>query len=93
MIESVSAPGELVGVQLYEHPWVMGEYWPMITPCFRVRATDDGGNEYTGMPGDWRGFPGNEGTGRFFLLAAGAHGPHEHAGDGEHVVGGGLGRN
>jgi hypothetical protein len=67
VIESVSAQGELVGVQLYGHPWVMGEYWPMITPCFRVQATDDAGNEYTGMPGDWRGFPANEGTGSFFF--------------------------
>lgn len=93
VIESVSAQGELVGVRLYGRPWVMGEYWPMITPCFRVRATDDAGNEYTGMPGDWRGFPGNEGTGSFFFLAASAHGPQEHPGDREHVVGGGLGRN
>jgi hypothetical protein len=67
MIESVSAQGELVGVQLYGHPWVMGEYWPMITPCFQVSAVDDAGNEYTGMPGDWSGFPGNEGTGSFFF--------------------------
>jgi hypothetical protein len=67
MIESVSAEGELVGVRLYGHPWMMGEYWPMIAPCFRVRATDDAGNEYTGMPGGWRGFPGNEGTGSFFF--------------------------
>jgi hypothetical protein len=64
-IESISAQGELVSARLYGHPWVMGEYWPMITPCFRVRATDDTGNEYTGMPGGWRGFPGNEGTGSF----------------------------
>jgi len=67
VIESVSAQGELVSVQLYGHPWVMGEYWPMITPCFRVRATDDAGNEYTGMPGDWSGSPANEGTGSFFF--------------------------
>ena len=67
VIESVSAQGELVSVRLYGHPWVMGEYWPMITPCFRVRAIDDAGNEYTGMPGDWRGFPENEGTGSFFF--------------------------
>jgi hypothetical protein len=67
VIESVSAQGELVGVQLYGHPWVWGEYWPMIAPCFRVRATDDAGNEYTGMPGDWSGFPGDEGTGSFFF--------------------------
>jgi hypothetical protein len=65
VIESVSAQGELVSLRLYGHPWVMGEYWPMITPCFRVRAIDDAGNEYTGMPGDWSGFPGDEGTGSF----------------------------
>jgi hypothetical protein len=52
---------------LYGHPWVMGEYWPMITPCFRVRATDHAGNEHTGMPGDWSGSPENEGTGSFFF--------------------------
>src|SRR5262249_53170159 len=67
MIESVSAQGELVGVQVYGHPWVMGEYWPMITPCFQVHAVDDAGNEHNGMPGDWQGFPGNEGHGSFFL--------------------------
>jgi hypothetical protein len=65
MIESISAQGELVGVRLYGHPWMWGEYWPMIAPCFQVSAVDDAGNEYTGMPGDWRGFPGNEGTGSF----------------------------
>jgi hypothetical protein len=48
---------ELVGVQVYGHPWVTGEYWPMITPCFQVRAVDDAGNEHVGMPGDWQGFP------------------------------------
>jgi hypothetical protein len=67
VIESISAQGELVGVQLYGHPWVMAEYWPMITPCFRVRATDDAGNEHTGMPGDWSGSTANEGTGSFFF--------------------------
>lgn len=45
----------------------MGEYWPMITPCFQVRAVDDAGNEYAGMPDDCRGFPGNEGSGSFFF--------------------------
>jgi hypothetical protein len=67
VIESVSAQGELVSIQLYGHPWVTGEYWPMITPCFQVRAVDDAGNEYVGMPGDWQGFPGNEGSGSFFF--------------------------
>jgi hypothetical protein len=57
VIESVSARGELVSVQLYGHPWVMGEYWPMIAPCFQVHAVDDAGDEHEGMPGDWQGPP------------------------------------
>jgi hypothetical protein len=67
VIESVSARGELASVQLYGHPWVMGEYWPMITPCFRVHAVDDAGDEHEGMPGDWQGSPGNEGSGGFWF--------------------------
>ena len=67
VIESVSAQGQLVSVQVYGHPWVMGEYWPMITPCFQVRAVDDADGEYVGMPGDWQGFLGNEGSGSFFF--------------------------
>jgi hypothetical protein len=46
---------------------VMGEYVPMITPCFQVRAVDDAGNEHEGMPGDWQGFPGDEGRGNFWF--------------------------
>src|SRR5215468_10726431 len=65
VIEGVSAQDDLVSIQLYGHPWVMGEYLPMITPCFQVRAVDDAGNEHEGMPGDWRGFPGDEGSGNF----------------------------
>jgi hypothetical protein len=67
MIESVSAQGELVSVQLYGHPWVMGEYWPMITPCFQVRAVDDAGHEHEGIPSGWRGSPSHEGGGSFWL--------------------------
>jgi hypothetical protein len=67
VIESVSAQGELVSVQLYGHPWVMGEYVPMITPCFQVRAVDDARNEHEGMPGDWQGFAGDEGRGNFWF--------------------------
>ena len=67
VIESVSAQDDLVSIQLYGHPWVMGEYRPMITPCFQVRAVDDAGNEHEGMPGDWRGFPGGEGWGNFWF--------------------------
>src|SRR5215468_1334411 len=67
VIESVSAQDDLVSIQLYGHPWVFGEYRPMITPCFQVRAVDDAGNEHEAMPGDWRGFPGHEGNGNFWF--------------------------
>ena len=67
VIESVSAQDDLVSIQLYGHPWVHGEYRPMITPCFQVRAVDDAGDEHEGMPGDWRGFPGGEGSGTFWF--------------------------
>lgn len=67
VIESVSAQDDLVSIQLYGHPWVMGEYVPMIAPCFQVRAVDDAGNEHEGMPGDWQGFPGDEGSGTFWF--------------------------
>jgi hypothetical protein len=67
VIESISAQDDLVSIQLYGHPWVMGEYVPMITPCFQVRAVDAAGNEHEGMPGDWQGFPGHEGSGNFWF--------------------------
>jgi hypothetical protein len=67
VIESVSAHGELIIIQLYGHPWVMGEYWPMITPCFTVDATDDRGNSYRGMPGNWRGGADHQGSGQFWF--------------------------
>lgn len=67
VIESVSAQGELVSIQLYGHPWVTGEYWPMITPCFQVLGVDDAGNEHEGMPGDRHGSPRHEGSGGFWF--------------------------
>ena len=57
MIESVTAHEDLVSVQLYGHPWVSGEYWPMITPCFQVRAVDDTGAELQVVPGTARATP------------------------------------
>lgn len=67
VIESVSAHNDLVSIQLYGHPWVMGEYVPMITPCFQIRAVDDAGNDHEGTPGGWQGFPGHEGSGNFWF--------------------------
>jgi len=67
VIESVSAQDDLVSIRLYGHPWVWGEYPPMIAPCFQVRAVDDARNEHDGRPGDWSGFPGDEGSGNFWF--------------------------
>jgi hypothetical protein len=57
VIESVAAHDELVSIQLYGHPWVSGEYWPMIAPCFEVRAVDDTGGEHRGVRGSGGGSP------------------------------------
>jgi hypothetical protein len=50
-IESITAHDEMVSIQLSGHPWVSGEYWPMIAPCFQVRAVDDTGRQHRGMEG------------------------------------------
>src|SRR4029077_21032981 len=57
VIESIAVQDELVTIQRYGHPWISGEYWPMIAPCFAVRATDDTGAEHEGMPGSGGGRP------------------------------------
>jgi hypothetical protein len=57
VIESIAAQDEFVTIQLYGHPWIGGEYWPMIVPCFAVRATDDTGAEHRGMDGIGGGRP------------------------------------
>ena len=65
VIENIAAQGDLVSIQLYGHPWLSGEYWPMIVPSFQVRATDDAGAEHRGMPGDGGGRP--EGSREFWF--------------------------
>jgi hypothetical protein len=57
VIETITALGDYVCIQLYGHPWVSGEYWPMITPCFQVRAVDDTGAEHEGVRGSGGGAP------------------------------------
>jgi hypothetical protein len=57
VVESITAHEDLVSIQLYGHPWVTGEYWPMITPCFQVRAIDDTGAEHEGVQGGGGGSP------------------------------------
>jgi hypothetical protein len=63
VIESVTASEDYVSIRIYGHPWVTGEYWPMITPCFGVRAVDEDGRDYEGTPGMSGGSP--EGRGEF----------------------------
>jgi hypothetical protein len=65
VIESITAHEDLVSLQLYGHPWVRGEYWPMITPCFQVRAVDDTGAEHEGVSGAGGGSP--EGSWEFWF--------------------------
>jgi hypothetical protein len=67
VIENIAAREDMVSVQLYGHPWVMGESWPMITPCFRVTAVDDTGMEHEGGPGNGGGSPTHEGSGLFWF--------------------------
>ena len=57
VIESIAALDDYVSIQLYGHPWVSGEYWPMIAPCFQVRAVDDTGAEHEGVRGSGGGAP------------------------------------
>ncbi len=65
VLESIAARGDLVSVELYGHPWVTGEYWPMMAPCFQVRAVDDAGAEHEGVPGGGGGSP--EGSREFWF--------------------------
>jgi hypothetical protein len=65
VIENIAAHEDYVSIQLYGHPWVSGEYWPMITPCFQVRAVDDTGAEHEGVRGSGGGTP--EGSYEFWF--------------------------
>ena len=65
VIESIAAHEDFVSIELYGHPWVSGEYWPMIAPSFQVRAVDDTGAEHRGRSGSGGGSP--EGSGEFWF--------------------------
>ena len=67
VIESITAREDMVSVQLYGYPWVIGESWPMITPCFRVTAVNDTGVEHEGGPGSGSASPTHEGSGSFWF--------------------------
>jgi hypothetical protein len=65
VIEGIAALDDYVSIQLYGHPWVFNEYWPMIAPCFGVRAVDDTGAAHEGVRGSGGGAP--EGSCEFWF--------------------------
>jgi hypothetical protein len=67
VIENITVHEDLVSVQLYGHPWITGDYFPMITPCFRVTAFDDTGMEYKGVRQSGSEFPSHEGRNSFLF--------------------------
>jgi len=67
VLESITAREDMVSVQLYGHPWIFGEYWPLIAPCFRVTAVDDTGAEHEGGPGHGTVSAEHEGSGVFWF--------------------------
>lgn len=72
VIESISAHEDLVSVCLYGYPWVTGEYWPMIAPCFQVRAVDDAGGEHESVLGGGGGSPEGSHEFMFWPVPSGA---------------------
>jgi len=67
VIENITAREDMVSVQLYGHPWIFEEYWPMIAPCFRVTAVDDTGAEHEGGPDNGSVSDVHEGIGAFWF--------------------------
>jgi hypothetical protein len=67
VIENITVHEDLVYVQLYGHPWLTGDYFPMITPCFRVTAVDDTGLEHKGVRQSGSEFPTREGRNSFLF--------------------------
>ena len=67
VLESITAREDMVSVQLYGHPWIFEEYWPLIAPCFRVTAVDDTGAEHEGGPDHGTVSDEHEGSGAFWF--------------------------
>jgi len=68
VIENITAHQDMVSVQLYGRPWVLGGSWPAITPCFQVSAVDDTGVPHEGKPGNASAsISAHEGTGTFWF--------------------------
>jgi hypothetical protein len=67
VIENITACQDLVSVRLYGYPWVPEGSFPMITPCFRISATDDTGVKHDGVPDSSSYSPALDGTGSFWF--------------------------
>jgi hypothetical protein len=67
VLERITAREDMVSVQLYGHPWMFFESWPVILPCFRVTAVDDTGAEYEGEFGNGSWSPEYEGRVAFWF--------------------------
>jgi hypothetical protein len=67
VIENITVHQDLVSVQIYGHPWITGDYFPMITPCFRVTAVDDTGMQHRGVHQSGSEFPNHEGRNSFLF--------------------------
>jgi hypothetical protein len=67
VIENITAQEDLVSVRLYGYPWVLGEAFPMIAPCFRITAVDDTGVEHEGIPDSGSYSPAHDSTGSFWF--------------------------
>jgi hypothetical protein len=67
VIEGLSAWGEDIQLHVYAWPWLWDHQWPAAIPSFKVRATDDLGNEHEGHAGSWRDYGAGEGRGNFTL--------------------------
>jgi hypothetical protein len=67
VIENITAYEDLVSVRLHGYPWASEGSFPMITPCFRITATDDTGVKHDGVPDGSSYSPAHDGTGSFWF--------------------------
>ena len=65
VIENIAAHEDYVSIQLYGHPWVSGEYWPMITAVFPGAGGRRHGDRARGVRGSGGGAP--EGSREFWF--------------------------
>ena len=67
VVEELAAWGEDIQLYIYGWPWVHGQRWPTAIPSFKIRATDNLGQEHEALAGNWHGYGAGEGHGEFTL--------------------------